>query len=51
MKRTQNCLEVIGITSFSEVRANDAVLDQGGQPPQGVDSFDVDGAGVHFQVD
>jgi isoleucyl-tRNA synthetase len=35
----------------SEVRAKDAVLDQGGQAPEGSDSFDVDGAGIHFTVE
>ena len=34
----------------SEVRAKDAVLDQGGQAPEGADSFDVDGSGIHFSV-
>ena len=34
----------------SEVRAKDAVLDQGGQAPDGADSFDVDGSGIHFSV-
>ena len=35
----------------SEVRAKDAVLDQGGQAPEGSDTFDVDGVGIHFSVD
>ena len=35
----------------SEVRAKDAVLDQGGEAPEGSDTFDVDGAGIHFSVD
>jgi len=34
----------------SEVRAKTAILDQGGQPPEGSDSFDIDGAGLHFTV-
>ena len=35
----------------SEVRAKDAVLDQGGQAPEGSETFDVDGAGIHFKVE
>jgi isoleucyl-tRNA synthetase len=35
----------------TEVRARDAVLDQGGEAPEGSDTFDVDGAWVHFCVD
>ncbi|MEE3083435.1 MAG: isoleucine--tRNA ligase [Candidatus Thermoplasmatota archaeon] len=34
----------------SEVRAKDAVLDQGGSAPEAADSFDVDGSGVFFTV-
>ncbi|HJM41565.1 MAG TPA: DUF5915 domain-containing protein, partial [Candidatus Thalassarchaeaceae archaeon] len=34
----------------SEVRAKDAILDQGGQAPDDADTFDVDGAGIHFRV-
>jgi isoleucyl-tRNA synthetase len=34
----------------TEVRARDAVLDQGGQAPEGSDTFDVDGASVSYLV-
>jgi len=34
----------------SEVRAKDAVLDQGGQAPVDSNSFDVDDYGIHFLV-
>ncbi|MDP7329563.1 MAG: isoleucine--tRNA ligase, partial [Candidatus Thalassarchaeaceae archaeon] len=35
----------------SEVRAKDAILDQGGQAPDGAETFDIDGAGIHFKVE
>ena len=34
----------------SEVRAKDAVLDQGGQAPEISESFDVDGHSINFVV-
>ena len=35
----------------SEVRAKDAILDQGGQAPENSESFEVDGVSIHFSVD